>query len=198
MAPLKKIFGALNPIGHKRRRDIESLRRWVEHVTEDVEKNFTTLTNANGTFKASGWGIDIDGSNFTKKELAPVAQAFEKLHDACFAKDVSLSIAGFDLLPHQYAVTTGSAASHYGAQISVNANMTYCLFDHPRCRELEAAGHKADFSKRRTAAPAPVAPPALIEAPQPLGDAVGQKMNEGLAEGIAVRKPLILKPTGPQ
>ena len=179
MASLRNIFAKLSKTERKRLDQLDRMERWLGDLAGKFTQELENLQQPNGDFKIMAYEIDVDGSNYTKKELAAVAKKIEALHDICMKKDVALDVTGFSLLPTQYTVTAhGSASSGRNVSVSYNASKTYCHYVHPRCSELQSNGLKLRFSHARGTA----APEAEIQ----------KIVTEGLSGEMTVSRPLRL------
>jgi hypothetical protein len=182
MASLRKIFSKIKPDAaeKERQRQLARLEAWLGKLPEKFRQDLEHPLQENGQFKVAHYAIDVDGSDFTKAELAEVAKKIEALHDICMKKDVAFDVAGFSPLPADYTVTpNGSASSGRSVTVGFDTGKTYCHYMHPRCNELRANGLEPQFSRaRKTPAPDPKIREIVIE---------------GLSEKINVNKPLRFK-----
>ena len=183
MFKLRRIFSLIVPRGGKQK-ELEELRDWLDDTVEAIRKKYAEPVDEKGDFRCGTYGIDVDGSQFSKQQLAPVAKKIAELHDFCREKNIRLEIAGFDLMPHGHSVVRGGASAPYSVQIGLDAGWTYCDYDHPQSLRLWAKDERMEMSSQKQL-PGPDAAqnPPVEEAPP--------------TREITVYSPLRLQPKPP-
>jgi hypothetical protein len=181
MASLRDIFSKLKQNAKKERlRQLARLESWLDDLPKNFNNELENPLWPDGSFKIMQYEIDIDGSNYTKQELARVAKNIEALHDICMKKDVAFGVTGFNPLPGAYTTSAnGSVSSGRNVNVGFDAGKTYCHYMHPRRDDLRRNGLDLRVSRPR-------------DTTQP--EAEIQKMvTVGLSEKISVGRPLRYK-----
>ena len=98
-----------------------------------AHKNYCMALEENGLQQAltMQFPIELDGSNFTKDELATVANEFKAIHDIGLKYNVDISFDGFDNMPRKVTGTRGGYADNRCILISLNTSRPYSVYTHP-------------------------------------------------------------------
>jgi len=90
--------------GNDKSRDMDTLRKWIGGVAENLKKNMEEIKGQVGMAEFDGclafqFYCDIDIRDFTARDLDCLQPVLGELHQVCMQKNVAINIGGFDLLP---------------------------------------------------------------------------------------------------
>lgn len=98
-----------------------------------AHKNYCMALRDNGMQQAltMQFPIELDGSDFTKEELATVAGKFKAIHDVGLKYNVDISFHGFDNMPRKVTGTNDGYSDNRCILISLNTARPYSVYTHP-------------------------------------------------------------------